>query len=108
MDKWYKHVFCTDCRHGYWVKIMWEDIERSHQRTKPYSESRIEPQVDEYLPDACRNCYHYEPEDSRSRFLRFNYKPSLRGFINVLGDDLHQFFHWQLRYWWFKITGKSK
>lgn len=56
MTKEYKHVYCTDCKHGWWIPLM----------------HIINPKY--ILPKSCKTCYPYDVVDSREKSIKVNYK----------------------------------
>ena len=87
MTKKYKHVYCTCCIYGKkWIEDFFE------WQNSDYSSCRnAAPE----LPNACRECYPYDPEDSKGNDLRVNYKESLSGWWWLTNWAIEEFFHYQ-------------
>jgi len=78
MTQRYKHVYCTCCVRGN------DLIDALYLHKNP-----------EVMPDMCKECYPFDPEDSRGNDLRVNYRVSLSGWWWLAKWDISDYFRFK-------------
>ncbi len=74
--KKYKHVYCTCCIYGNHLMDAFDSGKT--------------------IPKSCQSCYPYDPEDSRSNYLRVNYRESLNGWWWLTKWGIIDFFKYKM------------